>query len=147
MNAMAEADIIGTGWEQPLINTVATKVALLSDTPLLVETDGIVGANIQAGPAPAAFPFIEDHDAVFSSGNGLYRAGFRARGIITVFAHGHTKDHIQLSINLLGPVFPYGNKFDPVRGAVFLLARHLTGLASPAVEFIDEKGVVHRDSP
>jgi hypothetical protein len=67
MNAVARADIVGAGGDQPAVHGVMAKAAFLSDSPGRVEGERTVRAGVQARPASAAGLFIQYNDI----GDGL----------------------------------------------------------------------------
>ena len=46
---MRQADIVGTGRDQPLINPMVAEVAFVGDIPVIVIGDGIIGTFVDAG--------------------------------------------------------------------------------------------------
>ena len=44
-----QADIVGTGRDQPLINPMVAEVAFVGDIPVIVIGDGIIGTFVDAG--------------------------------------------------------------------------------------------------
>ena len=66
MDAMGEADIIGTGRDKSLINPVMTEVTLPGNAHIFIESDGIVGAYLYADLAPGAFFVVHGNNSIFS---------------------------------------------------------------------------------
>ena len=52
MNTMRQTHIIGTGRDQPLINPVMAEVAFLSDIFVIIKSDGVIVAFLNAGLTP-----------------------------------------------------------------------------------------------
>lgn len=64
MDAMARADIVGAGGDQPAVYAVMTEIAFLSDLFGGIEGDGIVRTDLNTEPASDAGVCIQDDDAV-----------------------------------------------------------------------------------
>jgi len=107
-----------------------TKVALESRLFLLIKFYGIVRACFHAALATSALVVVEDYDAVFSLGNGLFRARFRAWRVVTVPAQCWPVEILPSIPCHPRSVLADVNELHFV--IVFLCARDLTGLAAPA---------------
>jgi hypothetical protein len=147
IDAMGEADIIGTGRDESHINPVMTEVALPGNAHILIKGNGIVGTCLYASLASRAFFVVHDHNSIFSLLNGFLGAGIQAGGIIAVPADINPERKIQFPINHPGPLFQYRNEPDAVRCPVFLFAGNLTGLTPPARFMVDYQGMLFHKSP
>ena len=129
---MRQTDIVGAGGDQSPIHPVVAEVALLGHAAVFVECNRIMGAGIQACPAPGTQLGIQNDNSVRSPGDGRFGTGIDTGGIIAVPANVHNKNKIQFISILVRPVFINANQFDAFRRFIFLFAGHLTGLATPA---------------
>jgi len=132
MDTVRQANIIGTGRDQPLIHPVMAKVALLRDIFFIIKSDGVIGTFWNAGLTPGAKIVIHDDQAVISFADGCFRAGLGAGRRIAVSAQVDLKYKFRLRIDLPRTIFPNRNQFDTLGRPVFLLAGDLTGSAAPA---------------
>jgi len=135
MDAMARADIVGAGGDEPAVHAVMAEVAFLSDLSGGVEGDGTIRTGLDTGPASGASVCIQDDDAVRAFGNRFHGARPGAGRIVAMLAHADAESELELSIHPLRAVFPDRDELDPVGGLVLLLAGHLAGLAAPAEIF------------
>ena len=129
---MCQADIIGAGRYEPLIDPVVAEVALAGDVAVMVIGDGIIGAFIHAGLATGAPVVIHDHYAVIALADRLIRANVRAGGIVAMAAQVDLKAEFQFVINQPGAILFNLYQLDAIRRPVLLLAGHLARFTSPA---------------
>jgi hypothetical protein len=129
---VCQADIIGAGRYEPLIDPVVAEVALAGDVAVMVIGDGIIGAFIHAGLATGAPVVIHDHYAVIALANGLIRANVHAGGIVAMAAQVHLKAECQFVIDPPGAILFNLYQLDALGRPVLLLAGHLARLAAPA---------------
>jgi hypothetical protein len=101
MNAMGETDVIGTGGNEPVIDPVMAKIALLGNGSLLIKPDRIIRACFDAGLTSATSIVIHNDDAVFSFADGFFRTSLGARGVIAVAANVDVKSEVQFAVNQL----------------------------------------------
>ena len=132
MDAMARADIVGAGGDEPVVHAVMAEVAFLSDLLGGVEGDGIIRTGLDTGPASGASVCIQDDDAVRSFGNRFHGASLGAGRIVAMSAHADAKEKSSFPSTRFGPSSRTRDELDPVGGLVLLLAGDLTGLAAPA---------------
>jgi hypothetical protein len=132
MDAMRQADIVGAGRDETLIDSVVAEVAFVGDVLVWIERDGIVRAGVDTGLAPGAQIVIHDDDAVIALADRLLRADIGTGGVVTVPAEVYLKFKRRFAVNQPGAVFFNKYQFDPVGCPIFLLAGHLTGFAAPA---------------
>ncbi len=81
---MCRADIVGTGGDKPLVHPMMAEITLLGDGFILVKSNGIIWASVDTGLTSGTQIVIHDNNAVFSFGDGFFRAGIGARRIIAV---------------------------------------------------------------
>jgi len=137
MDAVRQADIVGTGRDKALIYPVMAQVAFVGDVLVRVEGDGIVRAGVNTGLAPGAQIVIHDDDAVIALADRLFRADIGTGGIIAMPAEVHLEHKLRFSIDQPGAVLCDKYQFDAVGRPIFLLAGHLTGFAAPAQIIVD----------
>jgi len=147
IDAVGQADVVRTGGNEPPVHPVMTEVALPGHAIEGIKGDGVIRARLDAQPAPRTLLIIQDHDAVFPSGDGLFRAGIHTGGIVTVLTDGDPEHDIQLPLHDPGPVLPHRDEPDAIRRPVFLFAGDLAGSASPAEFLIDDEGVGFHTAP
>ena len=145
VDAVGEANIIGTGRVEAVIHPVGAKVTFLSRSFSPVEGDGSVRAYLEARlTARATFP-VEDDDPVLPLGDGLLGTGVHTRGSVTVFTDIYAVNEIELPIDPFGPIFSDIDIIDPLRLLMLLLAGDFAGLTSPAGILVDtERNLTHR---
>jgi len=85
VDAVGEADIIGTGWIESLINPVIAEVALDCDLSILVKTNGMIRAFIDAKLTPRSFLVIKDDNPVFPFRYGLHYCFLSPGGVTPSF--------------------------------------------------------------
>ena len=115
VDAVGEADIIGTGRIEAFINPVMAEIALDCGLFFIVKANGMVRAFIDAKLAPGAFFIVKDDDPVFPFHYGVFGADLCADGIITVFADVHTPHEIKLPVHQFRAIPPYRKVLDPIR--------------------------------
>ena len=128
---MRQANIVGTGRDQAMIHPVMAEVALSGDLLVIIKSDRIIRALIDAGLTPGAQIIVHDDNSVISFANGRFRAGIGTRRFIAVPAQVDLKYKIRLIIELPRSIFPHRNQFDPLSHPVLLLAGNFTGSATP----------------
>jgi hypothetical protein len=107
MDTVGQADIVGTRWYQPIVNSVMTKVALLGDAFFLVKGDCIIRTGVNAGLASSALLIVHYHDAVISFDNRLFQADIDTGGLVTVLTHIDTEDEVESTTHHLWAVSRY----------------------------------------
>ena len=148
MDAVCQTNIVGTRWDEPLIDPVVTEVALLGYAFALVKGYCVIGTCVDAGLASGALLIVHYHDTVISFDNCLFWAGIDTRGLVAVLTHVNTEDEVGSTTHHLGTILPNVDELDAVSGVVFLFTGHLAGLTSPAGLLIYEQGIVlHESSP
>jgi hypothetical protein len=105
MYAMRGTDIVRTGRDEAVFNPMMAKIALLSNTFVLVKFNGIIRAGRQACVASGASFIIQDHNAVGSLDNRLFGAGVGAGRVIAVPAQIDTENEIKPAADHPGSVF------------------------------------------
>jgi hypothetical protein len=147
VDAVGEADIIGTGRIEAVINPMMAEIALGCGLFFIVKTNGMVRTFINAKLTPGAFLLVKDDDPVFPFRYGFHWAGLCTGRFITVLADVHTPHEIELSIHEFRAIRPNREVLDPIGyidWIVFLFAGHFTGLTSPAGElFYDQCVLIH----
>jgi len=142
IDAVGEADIIGTGRIQTFVNPVMAEIALDCDLLFVVKANGMVRAFIDAKLAPGAFLSVEDDDVVFPFHDGLRRTYLCTGGLIAVFADVYAPYEIELPVHHFRAIRPDRQILHPI-GCInrieFLFAGYLTGPASPAGELFDNQ--------
>jgi hypothetical protein len=111
---MSQTDIVGAGRYQSPIHPMMAQVAFLGHIRVLIESDGIVRAGIDAESATGADFIIHNYQTVVSFDNGLIRTGIHTGGIITVPAKIYFIFKIQLAVDDPGSILCNKNEFDPV---------------------------------
>ena len=129
---MRQANIVGAGRNQAMIHPVMAEVALLSDIFVIIKSDRIIRAFIDAGLTPGAQIIVHDNNSVISFLNGRFRADIGTWRFIAVSAQVDLKYKFRLVIDPTRSVFPNRDQLDPVGRPVFLLAGNFTGSATPA---------------
>jgi hypothetical protein len=114
------------------------KITLLGDAFLLIKVDGIIRAGLNTCFASRAFFIIQNHNPIAPLRDGLFRACFFAGGIVTVQANIDFEKKIRATIHLPGSIFRDIYEPNTIGNTKFLLARHLTGLTSPARFMIND---------
>ena len=132
MDAVSQADIVGAGRDEPLIDPVVAEVAFVGDVLVIVIGDGIIGTCVDAGLTTGTQVVIHDDNAVIALADGFLRAYVGTGGIVAMAAQIHLKTKFQFSINPPGAVLCNGYQFDAVRRPIFMLAGHLAGFTAPA---------------
>jgi len=149
---VGEADIIGTGRIEAVINPMMAEIALGRCPSVLVKANGMVGAFIDAKPTPGASLIVEDDDPVLPLHDGIFGAGLHTGWLIAVFADVHTPYKIELTVREFRAISPNRQVLDPIGcidRIVFLFAGDFTSLASPAGELFDNQCIfiLHGFSP
>lgn len=129
---MCQADIVGAGRDEPLIDAMVAEVTLVGDVLVIVKRDGIIGTCVDARLTAGAQVVIHDDNAVIAPANRFLRANVGTGGIVALPAQVHLKAKFQFITNQSGAIFFNPNQFDTIRRAIFLLAGHLTSFAAPA---------------
>jgi hypothetical protein len=132
IDAMGKTNIVGTSGDKSVVHPVITKVTLYCHVSFHIKGHGVVWTSLNTELASCAFLFFHEHNTVIPSCNGLFRTDLHTCGRIAVHADIHLKYENRSAINEFGTVFQNIDQFDAVRGAVFLLAGHFAGFASPA---------------
>jgi hypothetical protein len=102
---MCGTDIVCTGGDETFFNPMVTKIALLSNTFIVVKFNGAVRTRCYAC-VTARTPFIiQDHNAVGSLDNRLFGTGIGAGRIIAVSAQIDPEYEIEPAADHPGPVF------------------------------------------
>jgi len=150
VDAVGEADIIGTGWIEAVINPMMAEIALGRRLSVLVKADGMVRAFIDAKLTPGASLIVKDDNPVFPFYYGIFGAGLHTDGLIAVFADAHTPYEIELSVHQFRTVSPNRQVLDAIGcidWIVFLFAGYFTGLASPAGKLFDNQCILIHGCP
>ena len=137
MDAMSQADVVGTRRDEPIIHPMVTEVALLCNPFVPVKGNGPMGAGINTLGTPGAPAFMQHNNAVPSLGYGLFGAYRHAGGIVTVPADVDLKGKIELFPGLLIDFLRHGDQPRAEGGSDLLFAGDLAGLTSPAGVVID----------
>lgn len=87
--AVRQADIIGAGGYQPVIDPVVAQVTFPGDLRVFIKSNGRIGAGIQTGPTAAAHLTVQDNNAILPLCYSRFRTGIKAGRVITVEAHIH----------------------------------------------------------
>jgi hypothetical protein len=80
------------------------QVAFAGHIRVLIESNGIVRAGIDANPATGAYFIIHNYQTVVSFDNGLIRTGIHTGGIITVPAKIYSVFEIQMTVDDPGSI-------------------------------------------
>jgi hypothetical protein len=126
---VSEANIVGTGRNQTLVDAVITEVALRSGLRFRVERYCVVVALLDAELTSVALVGIEYHDTILPFGDGFFGTSVSAGRILAVDTHIGSKAEVELPVDRLGPVLGYVDEL--VLVIVFLVAGELAGPASP----------------
>ena len=84
MDAMRRTDIIRTGRDEPVFDSVMTKVALLSNTFMRVKVDSLIGACLDTCLTTGTQFIIHYHDPIGSLAYRRFGTGVDARGLIAM---------------------------------------------------------------
>jgi hypothetical protein len=87
MNAVGRADIIRAGRNQPVFNSVVTKIAFLSNAFMRVKVDGLIRAGFDTCLATGTQIVIHYHDPIGSLAYGRFGASVDAGGLIAMPAY------------------------------------------------------------
>ena len=126
---MSEANVVGAGRDQALVDAVMTEVALRRGLRFQVEGYGVVVALFDAELTSVTLVGIEHYDSILPFGDGFFGTDFSAGRIIAVDTHIGSKAEVELPLDRLGPVLGHVNEL--VLVIVFLVAGELAGPASP----------------
>jgi hypothetical protein len=148
INAVRQANIVGTSGYKSVVHPVMTKVTLLCHVFLCIKGNGMIRAGIHTKPAAGARFLVQYHNAVISLCNGLFRATVHTCGLIAVYADIRLKYDIRFIVNGAEIPFKDVDQFDPFGSVIFLLAGHFAGFASPAGYVVYDQCVfLHCRSP
>ena len=106
---MRQADIVGAGRNEPLINPMVAEVTLVGDVFVIVKRDGIVGTGLDTGLASGAQFIIHDDNAVIALSDRFLRADVCTGGIVAMPAQVHLKYKHRFIINQPGTILFNGN--------------------------------------
>jgi hypothetical protein len=150
IDAVGEADIIGSGRIETLINPVMAEIALGCGLFFIVKANSMVRAFINAKLTSIAFLGVKYNDPVFPFHYGFHWAYLCTGWVIAVLADVHTPHEIKLSIHDFRAIRPNRkilNTIVCIDRIVFLFAGYLTGPASPAGELFDNQCILIHGSP
>jgi hypothetical protein len=148
IDTMGQANVVGTGRYQSIVHPVMTEIALPGDNPVMIKGDSIIGTGLYTFLTSRTSIIIHHHNSVFSFGNGLLKARFRAGRIITVPAYIHLINKMRFPLYHSGAVFCHEDQLDALGAIEFLLAGRFTGLASPTGFMVyDEVILLHLVRP
>jgi hypothetical protein len=139
---MGEADIIGTGRIEPVINPMMAEIALGCGFSIIVKANGMVRAFIDAKLTPGASLIVKDDNPIFPFHYSFSWAGLRTDGFSAVFADVHSPHEIELPVHEFRAIRPDRKVLDTIGcidWIVFLFAGDFAGLTSPAGELFDNQ--------
>jgi hypothetical protein len=142
---MGEADIIGTGRIEALINPMMAKIALGCGLFFIVKANGMVRAFIDANLTSIAFLRVKDDDPVFPFHDGLHRAGLHTGRLLAVLADIYTPHEIKLPIHQFWAIRPNRKILNTIvcfNWIEFLFACYFAGLTSPAGKLFDNQCIL-----
>jgi len=142
IDTVGEADIIGTGRIEALINPVMAEIALGHGLVFIVKANGMVRTFIDAKLTPGAFLVVKDDDPIFPFHYGFYWTGLRAERLLAVLADVQTPNEIELPVHQFRAIAPDRQILGPIGcidRIIFLFAGHFAGLTSPAGELFDNQ--------
>jgi hypothetical protein len=147
MNAVGQANIIGTRRDKPPVHAMVAKVAFARDALALVKVDGPVGTLIYTLLAARAPLFVQDYDPIRSLGDCPLGTDLCAGRLVAVSAKIHSIQEKGLPVNHSRAIFRHGDQFDAGRKMKLLFACDLTGLAAPACFLVDTKRITGHERP
>jgi hypothetical protein len=132
---VGQTDVVGARRQQALVYPVMAEVALHCNSGRFFTGDGVIRAGRKAGAAADTFVLSQYYNAVFPFADSFFRAGCNARRFFAMTAAVGGKDKMPFTVYLSRPVFPDLKELYTFGSVVLLLARHLAGLAAPALFF------------
>jgi hypothetical protein len=147
MNAVGGTDIVGAGWHETVMDAVAAKVTLLGNFPLIIKSDGMIGACLHAGFTTGTACFIQDNDPVIPFADGLHRTCFGTGWVFTVPAKVNLVKEVQHAGIFPRPIFRNTDELNAVTCLVFLFAGYLTRFTAPAGFIIDPQNIFLHEHP
>jgi hypothetical protein len=94
MDAVGRADIIRTGRNQTVFNSVVTKIAFLSNAFMRIKVDGLIRAGLDTCLATGTQIVIHYHDPIGSLAYCRFGTGVNAGGLIAMPAYINMENKI-----------------------------------------------------
>jgi hypothetical protein len=142
IDAVAEADIVGTGRIESLVHPVMAEVAFERQLFFVVKVNRLVGTFFDTTATPCALFLIEDDDPIPSLCDGLHRAGLGTGGLFAMLTDIDAPQEVEFPVHEFRAISPDRHVFDGmgrIDRIIFLFAGCFAGHASPAGILLDDQ--------